>query len=144
MHWGTRIHRIRTTSLYSCYEVAKHLGVHTSTECDWEKMEYPPLNRIEQFCSIFDITLSEFFMEEKEFELCLSKIKSKVKHWRVWQHQRQAGCSLQDRKIIPLDNIDRDIFCDIERDIFYEIAIIDINTWIWQKIRQQNRGFQLF
>ena len=66
MAYGHKIKEIRQQSGLSQKDVADKMKINQTSVSDMEKAIYPPLNRIEQFCKVFDIKLWEFFVDNPQ------------------------------------------------------------------------------
>lgn len=57
-----RIRQLRETRGWSVYRLATLSGIPQSTIATWyQKNLYPPIDKLEMLCDVFDISLSEFF-----------------------------------------------------------------------------------
>lgn len=57
-----RIRQLREARGWSVYRLATLSGIPQSTIATWyQKNLYPPIDKLEKLCDVFDITLSEFF-----------------------------------------------------------------------------------
>lgn len=62
--FGNRMKDIRTRAGMTQKECADKMGLAQPNLSDLEKSVHPPLNRIEQFCQIFNMELFEFFIDD--------------------------------------------------------------------------------
>lgn len=75
-----RIRQLREARGWSVYRLATLSGIPQSTIATWyQKNLYPPIDKLEILCGVFDISLSEFFFADgtngatKEYSELLEK-----------------------------------------------------------------------
>ncbi|MCP4135537.1 MAG: helix-turn-helix domain-containing protein [bacterium] len=78
--YGERLRKLRKESGKTQIDIAKSLEINQSSLSDIEKMEYPPLNRIEEICEIFEIPVWKFFASG---EINLPDLTPQQKEWNI-------------------------------------------------------------
>ena len=92
-----RITELREARGWSVYHLAKRSGIPQSTIATWyQKNLYPPIDKLEILCQVFEISLPEFFSDGSLF-YASPEYKKLLQKWTLLSpKQKEILLSLMD------------------------------------------------
>jgi transcriptional regulator with XRE-family HTH domain len=86
----SRIIELRDARNWTEYQLAEKSGMAQSTISSWyRKRMLPTISSLEKICNAFDITLSQFFLEDEENMVNLTPEQAKLIEYSVKLNQEQ-------------------------------------------------------
>lgn len=76
-----RITTLRLERKWSEYQLAEKSGITQSTISSWSRQNVvPSIQNLEKICNAFQITLSQFFLEDDSQAICLTESQKSMFH----------------------------------------------------------------